>query len=63
MKATPTQRQDITLQEMLQFFGLLIQMALLPIPGRDYRYYWSEQELYPWVSCMAVRRFKQIRLV
>ena len=54
-------RQDISLQEMMQFFGLLIQMALLPIPGRDYRFYWTEQQLYPWVACMTLRRFKQIR--
>jgi len=54
-------RQDISLQEILQFMGLLIQMTIQPIPGRDYRYYWSESKIFPWVECMPVSRFKQIR--
>jgi hypothetical protein len=54
-------RQDISLQEMMQFMGLLIQMTLQPIPGREFRYYWLEPTMFPWVKCMAVHRFKQIR--
>mmetsp|Transcript_9755 Transcript_9755/g.14095 ORF Transcript_9755/g.14095 Transcript_9755/m.14095 type:complete len:143 (+) Transcript_9755:1525-1953(+) len=57
-------RHDISLQEMYQFFGLLIYMATLPAPGRDYTYYWANYHVYPaWVDCMKLYRFKQIRSV
>ena len=56
-------KQDITIYEMMQFMGILIHMTLLPIPGRDYRYYWTKSHLYPWVDCMKLSRFKQIRAV
>jgi len=54
-------RKDIDVQEMMQFVGLLIQMTLQPLPGRDYRYYWSENKTFSWVDCMSITRFKQIR--
>ena len=56
-------RQDISLQEMMQFMGLLLQMTLQPIPGKDFRYYWSERTMFPWIECMPIHRFKQIRSV
>ena len=47
-------RQDISLQEMMQFMGLLIQMTLHPIPGRKFRYYWLESTMFPRVQRMAI---------
>jgi hypothetical protein len=54
---------DITLTEMLQFHGLLFAMVLQPLPGRSYRYYWSQPQTYPWITCMSLRHFIQIRSV
>ena len=54
-------RQDIVIDEMMQFIGLLIQMTLQPLPGRTYTYYWSKPKLFTWVDCMPLSRFKQIR--
>jgi len=56
-------RHDITIEEMYQFFGLLIYMATLPAPGRDYTYYWEKFYIYTWTNCMRLYRFKQIRSV
>jgi hypothetical protein len=58
-----TWKHDISIQEMMQFMGILIYMTLLPVPGRDYRYYWSLPHIYKWVGCMKLSRFKQIRSV
>jgi hypothetical protein len=56
-------RHDVSLHEMYQFFGLLIHMTVLPTPGRDYTYYWTNYHVYTWVNCMKLYRFKQIRSV
>jgi hypothetical protein len=54
---------DITLKEMMTFFGVLLKMVLRPTPGQDYTRSWHDANWHPCTKHMALRRFQQIRAV
>ena len=54
---------DITLTEMMKFFGLLFHMVLRPTPGTSYPHCWTDPGWHPYTAHMALRRFQQIRSV
>lgn len=56
-------KQDIVLQEMMTFFGILLKMVLRPTPGKDYSHCWTDKAWHPYTSFMELDRFKQIRSV
>jgi hypothetical protein len=56
-------KENITLQEMMVFFGILIKMVLRPTPGQSYTACWDDQAWHPYTSAMTLRRFQQIRSV
>jgi hypothetical protein len=55
--------RDITLQEMMVFFGILLKMVLHPTPGRCYTKSWTDTNMHPYTKSMDLRRFQQIRSV
>ena len=55
--------RDITLQEMMVFFGILLKMVLHPTPGRCYTKSWTDTNMHPYTKAMSLRRFQQIRSV
>ena len=54
---------DITLVEIMKFFGLLFHMVLRPTPGNLYTSCWNDQGWHPYTAHMPLRRFQQIRSV
>jgi Transposase IS4 len=54
---------DITINEMMKFFGILFKMVLRPTPGQSYPYCWSDTHWHPYTVHMRLRRFQQIRAV
>ena len=56
-------RSDISLDEMMRFFGILIAMTLRPTPGLEYRKCWDDQGWHPYTRNMELGRFRQIRSV
>ena len=54
---------DITLQEIMIFFGILIHMTMRPTPGQTYTYCWDDRDWHPYTMHMPLRRFQQIRAV
>jgi hypothetical protein len=54
---------DLTLQELMTFMSILIEMTLHPTPGRAYTYMWQHPTLYPFTTAMSVTRFRQIRCI
>jgi hypothetical protein len=54
---------DISLAEMMAFFGILIKMVLRPTPGQSYVSAWKEPTWHPYTRNMPLRRFQQIRAV
>ena len=54
-------KEDISLQEFMQFIGILIMMTTDPLPGRSYTYMWHHPDKYPYIRCMKLYRFKQIQ--
>ena len=54
---------DITISEIMTFFGVLVHMVLRPTPGNSYTNCWSDQGWHPYMKHMPLRRFQQIRSV
>ena len=54
---------DISINEMMKFFGLLFSMALRPTPGSPYTFCWSDPGWHPYTVHLSLRRFQQIRSV
>ena len=54
---------DVTLKEMMTFWGILIHMCLRPTPGQTYVSCWSNYSWHPYTRNMPLRRFQQIRSV
>ena len=54
---------EITLDEFMTFFGILIKMTLRPMPGRRYIDCWDEPGWHPYTKWMARSRFTAIRSV
>lgn len=54
---------DISINEMMTFFGILIKMVLRPTPGQSYPYCWNDVQWHPYTLRMRLRRFQQIRSV
>eukprot|EP00978_Attheya_sp_CCMP212_P011485 scaffold28330_cov35-Attheya_sp.AAC.3 len=54
---------DLTLQELMTFMSILIEMTLHPTPGRAYTYRWMNDTLYPFTRAMSITRFHQIRSI
>lgn len=54
---------DININEIMKFFGILIKMVLRPTPGQSYPYCWHNVEWHPYTVYMRLRRFQQIRSV
>jgi hypothetical protein len=54
---------DISVQEMMVFFGILIKMVLRPTPGQPYAACWDDQAWHPYTRAMPLTRFQQIRSV
>ena len=53
--------KDVSVPELLQFFGVLIKMVLRPMPGRPYVDRWDEPEWHPYTKHMKRSRFRIIR--
>jgi len=56
-------REDITLPEMMMFWGILLKMALRPTPGQSYDESWQDPNWHPYTKDMSISRFRQIRAV
>ena len=54
---------DITITEIMKFFGLLLHMVMRPTPGSSYPYCWMDPGWHPYTAHMTLRRFQQIRSV
>ena len=54
---------DITINEMMKFFGLLFSMVLRPTPGSPYTSCWNDPGWHPYTIHLSLRRFQQIRSV
>jgi hypothetical protein len=54
---------DISLQEIMVFFGILIKMVLRPTPGQCYTTCWHDKNWHPYTRTMKLRRFIHIRAV
>ena len=52
---------DVTLDEFMTFFGILIKMTLRPTPGQRYTVAWNDQGWHPYCSQMERARFVEIR--
>jgi hypothetical protein len=47
---------DTTFKEILQFYGILLMMVLLPLPGAIYTSYWSYgSPMFPWTNTITLR--------
>ena len=56
--------REVTIQELMIFYGILIQMTTRPMPGRPYTDCWKfKKEWFPSCNKMGVRRFKVIRTI
>lgn len=55
--------KDITINEIMKFFGILIKMVLRPTPGQPYPFCWNDPSWHPYTQYMKLRRFQQIRTV
>ena len=55
--------QDITINEIMKFFGILLKMVLRPTPGQSYPFCWNDAQWHPYTTLMKLRRFQQIRSV
>eukprot|EP00978_Attheya_sp_CCMP212_P017870 scaffold48127_cov62-Attheya_sp.AAC.2 len=59
----PWSHDYLTLQELMTFMSILIEMTLHPTQGRAYTYMWMNDTLYPFTKAMSVTRFCQIRSI
>ena len=54
---------DISINEIMKFFGILFKMVLRPTPGQSYPFCWNDPQWHPYTRYMPLRRFQQIRAV
>ncbi|MGH7955149.1 MAG: hypothetical protein ACREOZ_04230, partial [Gloeomargaritales cyanobacterium] len=54
---------EITLSEMMAFFGILTHLTMISMPGRTYTHLWKISDIHPYTKVMLLRRFQQIRAV
>jgi hypothetical protein len=54
---------DISINEIMKFFGILFKMVLRPTPGQSYPFCWNDTQWHPYTVHMRLRRFQQIRSV
>ena len=54
---------DITIDELMTFFGIMIHMCLRPGPGTTYTECWADTNWHPYTKHMKCGRFQQIRSV
>ena len=54
---------DISINEIMKFFGILFKMVLRPTPGQSYPFCWNDTQWHPYTMHMRLRRFQQIRSV
>ena len=54
---------DITINELMTFFGVMIHMCIRPMPGRTYTEAWKYPDWQPYTKNMTCGRFRQIRSV
>ena len=54
---------DITINEMMTFWGILIKMTLRPMPGQPYEAAWRDPAWHPYTQYVRLRRFQKIRSV
>jgi hypothetical protein len=55
---------DTTFKEILQLYGILMMMVMLPLPGATYTAYWTYgSPMFPWTTTITLRQFKQLRSV
>jgi hypothetical protein len=53
---------DISIAEMMAFFGIIIKMVLRPTPGQSYASAWKAPPTWhPYTRSMSLRRFQQIQ--
>ena len=55
--------KDLSMNEFMTFFGLLIDMALRPTPGKACIDRWDDPSWHPYVAKMDRHRFNEIRSV
>ena len=56
-------QSDISINEIMKFFGILFKMVLQPTPGQCYTSCWNNTQWHPYTAHMKLRRFQQIRSV
>ena len=56
-------KQDITIKELMTFFGIMLHMCIRPMPGHPYTDAWKDRQWQPFTQHMRLGRFKQIRSV
>ena len=54
---------DITITEIMKFFGMLLHMVMRPTPGSSYPHCWTDPGWHPYTAHMTLRCFQQIRSV
>jgi len=55
-----TWNQDITIKELMTFFGIMLHMCIRPMPGYTYTHAWKDRQWQPFTQFMRLGRFKQI---
>ena len=57
------QYKDISLDELMIFYAIIIQMAVKPNPGEKYTQCWTKKNKVWWTACnnMSKTRFQEIR--
>lgn len=56
-------QRDITIDEIIIFFGIMLHMCLRPIPGRPYTDAWNYTDWHTYTKHMICIWLKQIRAV
>jgi hypothetical protein len=56
-------RKPTSVQEILTFFGILINAMLFPTTGRHMRDSWDDPVRNPWICQMSKGRFQQLRVM
>ena len=57
------QCKDITIDELMIFYAIILQMAMKPFPGTRYTDCWKNENKIWWTTCnnMSKNRFQEIR--
>jgi hypothetical protein len=55
---------DTTFKEILQLYGILMMMVLVPLPSATYTSYWTYgSPMFPWTNTITLLRFKKLHSV